>query len=427
MKLKTRRKAVVLLTMLLVYSGAQEAAAETTLLPPSALMMEQTIQTGDLLDAAPNVSFDTISSEEASALAEAMQAYEAPGSSLLVNHAESYFYYEQLDPLSREIYDIILQIARDPVSELNIQIMLTPVDPQTDEFVFSVIRAWFAVTIDHPELYWLYPHGGEAEIGFTGLPDMVNGRYKVFFMIDQPYVDFEEKMTAFNQATESFLSDIDRSVSQMEIVKQIHDKLMDLVIYDTDTCERHAVDLAHTAYGVLVSNTAGVSNCAVCDGYSLAFQYLLQQCGIPATVVYGKGGSTPYDMGGHAWSIVNVDGEWYEVDSTWDDNAIDELMYESLRGSEEYDLWMEFIHDPENREKHGHFLFLTSTDTMEHYTAPSDIDWTYTFKNGLGPIDLRPEDCYHVRDSEGMTSEFETDSAIASLTYLIPQAPNNYK
>ncbi len=69
---------------------------------------------------------------------------------------------------------------------------------------------------------------------------------------------------------------------------------------------------AHTAYGSLVLGKA------VCDGYSLGFELIMSRLGIPAMIVTGMGGSAN-NMGGHAWNIVNIDGNWYELDTTRDD------------------------------------------------------------------------------------------------------------
>ena len=39
----------------------------------------------------------------------------------------------------------------------------------------------------------------------------------------------------------------------------------------------------------------------------------MEIAGIPCEYVSG------YATGGHAWNLVEIDGEWYHVDTTWDD------------------------------------------------------------------------------------------------------------
>ena len=53
---------------------------------------------------------------------------------------------------------------------------------------------------------------------------------------------------------------------------------------------------------------------AVCAGYAKAYAYLLSLAGIPCGYMTGnihEGG------GGHAWNLVKLDGEMYQVDVTW--------------------------------------------------------------------------------------------------------------
>ena len=62
------------------------------------------------------------------------------------------------------------------------------------------------------------------------------------------------------------------------------------------------------------------NNAAVCAGYARAMQYLLQKCGIECAEVVGDVRKDENDEGGpHAWNIVKIDGEYYYVDTTWDD------------------------------------------------------------------------------------------------------------
>ncbi len=67
----------------------------------------------------------------------------------------------------------------------------------------------------------------------------------------------------------------------------------------------------YTMYGALVKRQA------VCDGYSHALQYLLKRAGIPTIRAFGVSQSQD-----HAWNMVQLDGNWYHVDATWDDPLI---------------------------------------------------------------------------------------------------------
>ncbi len=65
----------------------------------------------------------------------------------------------------------------------------------------------------------------------------------------------------------------------------------------------------HRQYGILLKGYG------VCESYALAMSCLLEKAGVPYIYIVGD---TP--GGGHAWNYVMMpDGNWYMLDSTWDD------------------------------------------------------------------------------------------------------------
>lgn len=78
-------------------------------------------------------------------------------------------------------------------------------------------------------------------------------------------------------------------------IRAVHDYLCNTVVYQ-ETGED-----SHSAYGALINKTA------VCEGYALAFQKIMDTMGIPCFVATGNQ---------HAWNVVQVDGQWYHIDVT---------------------------------------------------------------------------------------------------------------
>lgn len=73
--------------------------------------------------------------------------------------------------------------------------------------------------------------------------------------------------------------------------------------------------LCHTAYAALFPSDIYEP---VCDGYSYAFKYLLDEINVPSMVVVGIVKQSN-GVGLHAWNQVLLYNNWYGVDVTWND------------------------------------------------------------------------------------------------------------
>lgn len=99
------------------------------------------------------------------------------------------------------------------------------------------------------------------------------------------------------------------AMSDYEKELAIHDYLINHCRYDRESLERNDIPPeSHSAYGALVLGTA------VCEGYAKAAKLLLDGAGVENHIVIGdsKGVS-------HAWNLVKLQGEFYHLDTTWDD------------------------------------------------------------------------------------------------------------
>ena len=109
----------------------------------------------------------------------------------------------------------------------------------------------------------------------------------------------------YDSAADKLIAGITPDMPEFERELILHDRLADHIAYEDG-------DRVHDAYGALVDGKA------VCDGYTKAFQYLLQRVGIQSFMVTGIGNGVK-----HAWNIVRIDGKYYNVDLTWDDQKSD--------------------------------------------------------------------------------------------------------
>ena len=380
--------------------------------------------TGDMAIREPSAPMELLSGSDAQELNEKMAAYNASSASaLLINNAVEFYYYNNLDPVAKEIYDVMYMVAQDPVSEGNIGLIMTDMDPQSDEYYYEFNLANRAICFDHPELFWLYS-GEEASMGYSSEAVNMGGFYFVYIKMIEPFLHFQEQMTKFNAAAQAFLKDINMVAPEYQIIRQVHDKLIDLVNYNDPAADEIRVkkgqNLAHTAYGALVEDSDGNPNYAVCDGYTLAFEYLLQQCGIEAVFLGGLAGSSRENAGGHAWNVVKMDGVWYEVDSTWDDSG--SMLDDLAPGTTQYNYLTEALSDPGYRELIDHYLFLVSTDEISHFIPGEELK--YITKDQLYVYTLCGESVHIRLTNDGTMTQYGPDPDVISLA---PKAMQSYK
>ena len=347
--------------------------------------------------------------EELAQVERTMRAYQHPENCPLVNNAPYFYYYEQLSHSQKILYDTLMMAAEDP-SGNNYVAYLTAEHPTSSAFKQDVNVVFYSMLYDHPELYWLYE---SQRVYWKYSKEKDYSTYVVYFYVEE-YPTFKEDVAAFNDAADAFLSDIDMSGSQLDIARRIQDKLIGMVDYDYDLADHNTrFDRGHTAYGALVANSSGKTNHAVCDGYSLAFNYLLQQAGIPSALMIGYAGSDPENVGCHAWSLMNCMGTWMEVDSTWDDFG-NTLIHCTRNNSKWLDYWKEIFEDKGSRDLMEHYLFAVSTDTIRNYKAPVKKYKTQDKKYSFTLL----SDSVHIRDHE-----LHSGTTRSTITAMAPIAP----
>lgn len=126
--------------------------------------------------------------------------------------------------------------------------------------------------------------------------------------------DRREKETKFNSLVKEIVkNNVTAGMSDFEKARALHDYLILNCEYDYENYQKGTVpNASYTANGALVNHTA------VCAGYARAYQALLTEAGISSYYVSGQ-----TTTGAHAWNIIQIDGEWYHVDTTWDDPVPD--------------------------------------------------------------------------------------------------------
>ena len=371
-------------------SISAEASAAEPVSEPAGEAGSTALRTGDLPAADDTPPQGSETDEEAPKPSRALY------SSLIRNDAPYFYYYEQLTGDEQALYDAILSVLTYPDDTDVSSTVYLRCQGESDAFNNTWYRAKWSLLYDHPELFWYWQREacGSLHYSYSSTADD-DGRYRFTLSLNEPYSRYREEMNAFNRAAEDFLARIDLGQSDACIAMQIHDGLMDLCTYDQHLLEYpEDNNYGYSAYGALVENDYGQKNRCVCAGYALAYEYLLQQAGIPCIYVAGLAGPDYSSWGSHAWNLVYLDGDWYEADVTWDDVDQDDKDVLS-----QWSAGRKALNDTAFMKKATHYLFLVTTDFISSFNDQESLtyrdsdSWVYVHGNSVRRRYDAGEDC----------------------------------
>lgn len=121
--------------------------------------------------------------------------------------------------------------------------------------------------------------------------------------------DYQKKI--YDKATEVLDMVITDGMTDCEKELAIHDYLIYNVTYDEDKLVEfnESDEDTKTPYGTLYNHRA------ICSGYTSSFQMFMDMLEIPCKTIVAKDAKDT----DHMWNMVQLDGDWYYVDCTWDD------------------------------------------------------------------------------------------------------------
>lgn len=196
-----------------------------------------------------------------------------------------YPYYHMLGEKEKKLYKQIYANANALTAEFR------PVEECTPK---QWIAAWDCVFYDHPELFWM-DNTKYYEYDYSG------SVIKVGLQFYSEIPDVEKAKTRFNDVANEILAGAADLEADYDKEKYIHDTLVNKITYMFNSLDQSSFSSIPNDY-------------TVCCGYAKAFQYLMQKLGVPTYFVIGWGGEM------HAWNIIKLDDEYYNVDVTWDDS-----------------------------------------------------------------------------------------------------------
>ena len=232
------------------------------------------------------------------------RSYTASAPDRILDGPVPYIHYSRLPASLKSAYDIMVEAIKEHRAGCMVNI-------STKEEVTTLVRA---IHYDHPELFWFV----------TVAYDPANCGDMTF-----KYGATAEEAEVLNRRIEEviphYLEGIDDSMSAYDVALRLHVRVINCVDYDTVALRREEamggpdmekIDPLRTICGVFLDGKA------VCEGYARAMQFLLQRCGIECAECAGYiRKDTGENGGGHAWNILKIDGDYYYLDTTWDDSS----------------------------------------------------------------------------------------------------------
>lgn len=177
-----------------------------------------------------------------------------------------------------------------------------------------------ALTDDNPQIFWT-----SNTFGYLMSED--NNYTAIQLYSFYPPDEIKTRIEQLNEAVDDFFSEVPQGLSEYELEKYVHDKIIDVCDYDESVAESKEKEQdynIYNPYGVMVKNSA------VCEGYARTMQLLLNGLGVNCVGVMGRSQNEL-----HMWNAVELDGSWYYVDSTWDDVEKEFMRYDYFNISTE--------------------------------------------------------------------------------------------
>lgn len=206
-----------------------------------------------------------------------------------------------LDPYEAELEDRIVAGWKAFSPEIDITAFATKSKWGSDRILACVHRTHY----NHPEIFYLSHVGGLRKKWWSRGP-IVNVSL-IGIEYDFKPDEYDTRKRKLDSVVAKIMSCLQGINGDVEKALFLHDYLVRCCDYDiVAKGENDHTCLARTAYSALVRGRA------VCEGYAMAYRYLLNAARIVSDVAISE-------SMGHIWNYVRIHGRWYHVDVTYDD------------------------------------------------------------------------------------------------------------
>ncbi len=233
---------------------------------------------------------------------------------------------------------------------------------------------------DSPELFratgFMAELGGKNDSSILGL--------KCSYIYEKPE-DFARDYNIAMKTANIMLEGIEgnNTLNDVEKALLLHDRLALFCEYDVVNLENDTLpEKVYNIYGALGEGVA------VCMGYTLAYDYLLERVGIDSHYC-------PSDKMNHVWNIVYIDNEPYHVDVTWDDITND------VSGQV---IHKNFLRSTDGIKETGHKYGIF--DRTDYITTPKSTKYdNYFWQDSITAFQLLNDKIYYIDSDYNSGSE----------------------
>lgn len=257
------------------------------------------------------------------------------------------YYYGLLNEEEKIVYQELFQGMQNRTEEIYVHCADADV---TNRILGEVLR-------DYPDFFWC--DGGVSSTSY----EKSDGSEAYTVAVPEYNCSEEERQSRQAQVdgtVNEVLQGISPGASDYEKILYVYEYIVNSVEYDMNAPDNQNL------YSALVGKRS------VCAGYSKAAQYLLERLGISAIYVTG----ITNGANSHAWNLVQCQGEYYHVDTTWGDPV-----YQVAEG-EEAPQWENISYDYMccNDEE----IYRTHQADAEYpLPACTGMAWNYYVVNGM--------------------------------------------
>lgn len=181
------------------------------------------------------------------------------------------------------------------------------------EAIMQIIKIFFFVRCDYPELFWLY-----------SLKVVSHNQIQLIFRCKDPNGKFDVKQVnrkreEIRKGAKEFTRGITRRTDPYNALLTIYRRMILRTDYDTVGLKAGISDDLTRDDPLRSLHSALVNHKIVCAGYAVAMQYLLQSVGIVCGYVISESSA---DRTCHAFNILKLGKYCYYLDATWGDMSV---------------------------------------------------------------------------------------------------------